>query len=205
MNIFARKMREERGDKNYYAFSKMIGFSFDSTRLWEKGRVPSILTIKRLARTLNWEADFTTEVLDWAEEERSKRKEKQVKEQKKDYSKLISEFIKAGEASDLSLLELCEVNGFQPSMLYNWRNGNTQPSNKSINIMRSFVNAYETGNPKQWYKFTFSREKTMFNRNTLDDKDYELIREIEASYGQVSNCPDDDKRLKQLHKRLGVK
>lgn len=175
-------------------------------RKWEKGRVPSALTVKKLARALNWNDELTTEIMDWADESRSKRRMKQEEARKKiDYSKLVSEFIKAGEAYGLNQPELCEINGFQPSMLHKWKNGDVQPSNKSVNIMKSFVYACKTGNSKQWYKTTLSGEKAMFYRNTLDARDYELIRAIEASYGQVSNCPDDDKRLKQLHKRLGVK
>ena len=41
-------------------------------------------------------------------------------------------------------------------------------------------------------------------RYVLDDVDYDLIREIESEYGQVSKCPDNDERLIQLHINLGV-
>lgn len=45
------------------------------------------------------------------------------------------------------------------------------------------------------------------NSKVLDEEDYRLIRSIENDerYGSLSDCLDDDERLIQLHKNLGVK
>ena len=45
------------------------------------------------------------------------------------------------------------------------------------------------------------------NSRVLSEEDYRLIHSIENDnrYGSLSNCSNDDERLIQLHKNLGVK
>lgn len=191
MNVFAREIKKERNGRIYKDFANELGFVPSTVRSWEQGTTPAKLTVERVAAALDWDNKLVSEIMSWLEEVQEEKRQKQVEERKNaDYSELVNKFLKMARILNITRKELYELSGIPQTTVWFWLKGKKHPSPKYIRKMRDFIKVGKRVKPNKRY--------------VLDDEDYELIREIEDEYEQVSNCPDDDKRLMQLQINLGV-
>lgn len=193
MNVFAREIKKERNGRIYKDFAKELGFVPSTVRSWEQGTTPAKLTVERVATALGWDDKLVSEIMGWLEEVQEEQRQKQVEGRKNiDYSGLVKRFIKTARNLNLTQRELSDLSGIPYTTMWFWLKGKSQPNKKNVRKMHEFITAD-----------TVKRVNTN-KRYVLDDEDYDLIREIESEYGQVSKCPDNDERLIQLHINLGV-
>lgn len=202
---FIKNEREQMGINIKY-FSIRSGFNKKTITLWENGEtIPTIRSVRKLAKALKWSNAKTTKALDIVEDERERNKVPA-----RDYSDLINRFFAVGKELNMTQKELAEEVGGYGTLLSGWKSGRTQPSDKHVKQIIKFLNNKNQILKAKEKAQKLKREEQIYYKD-LDDRqilgieDYKLIWAIEEKCKHLSNCPDDDPILQNLHERLNVK
>lgn len=98
MNPFAKAIREERGNLNYYQLRTVTGIRNVSFRSWESGALPRTQTFNKLVELFGWSKAKATRLAKWIEKERINRKEnKEIYMEKAIAYDRISQLVHRGE------------------------------------------------------------------------------------------------------------
>lgn len=71
--MFAKAIREERGNLSISLFARAIGTKAETVKAWEEGRIPKAQSFNRLVKELGWSDRKASEIADWLEAEREKK------------------------------------------------------------------------------------------------------------------------------------
>lgn len=112
--MFAKAIREERGNLSTNMFARAIETTPESVEAWESGRLPKTQSFNRLVRELAWSDKKASEIADWIEDERAYRKQVAEHDRLKAYAfDQISNIVLNGSGSlsdiDLIVNETLEV------------------------------------------------------------------------------------------------
>lgn len=112
--MFAKSVRNERGNLSISMFARSIGTSPESVEAWENGRLPKTQSFNRLVKQLRWNDKKASEIADWIEEEREQQKINAKHDRTKAYAfDQISNIVLNGSGSlsdiDLIVNETLEV------------------------------------------------------------------------------------------------